>query len=237
MNSIAAIYKKKNLIKKEFNPSITHSRYFIRKGLLNGIMEVAPQFKGTLLDFGCGAKPYESLFDVDKYIGLDFEGDGHSHKNEAIDLFYDGKTIPMGDGTVDGIFSSEVLEHIFNPEEILEEFRRVLKPNGKILITCPFVWKEHEVPNDYARYTQFALRHLFKKHGFEIIQIRKKGDFAQAISQIILLYILKPKLFTNVKILSKGISLIVNCIGIFLSYVLPTKWDFYLSNIVYAKKK
>ena len=224
-------------IKKEFNPSLSHSRYFIRNGLLNGIKEFAPQFKGKLLDFGCGAKPYQSLFEVEEYIGLDFEGDGHSHKNETIDLFYDGKVIPLDDNTVDGIFSSEVLEHIFNPEEILKEFQRVLKPKGKILITCPFVWKEHEVPNDYARYTQFALKHLFEKHGFEIIQIRKKGDFAQAITQIILLYILKPKLLTNVKILNKIISWMVNFTGMILSKVLPTKWDFYLSNIVYAEKK
>lgn len=224
-------------IKKEFNPPLTHNRYFIRNGLLHGISELAPHLEGKLLDFGCGAKPYQSLFEVDEYIGLDYDGEGHSHRDENIELFYDGKTIPLEEDSVDSIFSSEVLEHIFNPEEILQEWQRVLKPGGKILITCPFAWKEHEVPNDYARYTQFALKHLFEKNGFEIIEIRKKGNFIQALLQIWLIYILKPKIFSKVKFFNQGISLMTNLTGILLSKILPQKWDFYLSNIVYAVKK
>lgn len=226
-----------SLLNKEFNPPITHSRYFIRQAILNGISEFIPKLKGRILDFGCGSKPYESLFKVEEYIGLDFKGEGHSHKNEHIDIFYDGKTIPLDDRTIDAIFSSEVLEHIFNPNEILQEFNRVLKSNGKVLISCPFVWNEHEVPNDYARYTQFGLKHLFESNGFEIITIQKNGNFAEAIFQIILLYVLKPKPLVKIKLLNKGISLFFNLLGVLFSKVLPQKWDFYLSNVVYAKKK
>jgi len=50
---------------------------------------------GIMLDFGCGSKPYKELFSVDKYIGLDIEKSGHNHKEEPIDFYYDGKTIPF----------------------------------------------------------------------------------------------------------------------------------------------
>ena len=224
------------MLDREFNPPINHSRYFIRQAILKGISEFIPNLKGKLLDFGCGSKPYQSLFEVEEYIGLDFKGEGHSHENENIDVYYDGKTIPLNNNSIDAIFSSEVLEHIFNPNEILQEFHRVLKPGGKVLITCPFVWSEHESPNDYARYTQFALKHLFESNGLKIISMKKNGNFAQAIAQIMLLYVLKPRSFVRIKFLNKSISLIFNLTGLLFSKILPKKWDFYLSNVVYAVK-
>jgi ubiquinone/menaquinone biosynthesis C-methylase UbiE len=119
------------------------------------------------LDFGCGCKPYESLFsNASQYTGLDFESEGHPYANEKIDLFYDGKSIPFKNAHFDAVFSSEVFEHVFNLEEIIPELNRVMKKGGKILVTCPFVWNEHEVPIDYARYTLFALNHLFEKKRF-----------------------------------------------------------------------
>ena len=128
------------------------------------IRQFAPQLQGRLLDFGCGTKPYRGLFtNVSEYIGLDFENEGHSHRNENIDVMYDGKTIPFADKHFDSVFSSEVFEHIFNLEQMIPELNRVMKKGAKLFVTCPFVWNEHELPNDYARYTQFALRHLLEK--------------------------------------------------------------------------
>lgn len=143
---------------------------------------------GKMMDFGCGSKPYKSIFTVDEYVGVDFMNEGHPHDQEQIDVFYDGKSIPLQSNYFDSVLSSEVFEHIFNLEEILDELNRVLKSGGRMLITCPFVWKEHEVPHDYARYTRFALKHLFNKHGFEVIQEDKSGNFIEVIFQLIVLY-------------------------------------------------
>ncbi len=147
----------------EFNPNITFPAWLTRNRLLKAIETCVPELEGTLLDFGCGSKPYQSLFSVEKYIGLDFENPGHPHVNEQIDVFYDGKKIPFSNDYFDSIFSSEVFEHVFNLEEILKELNRVLKTGGKILITCPFAICEHEVPHDFARYSSFGIRHFWKK--------------------------------------------------------------------------
>jgi SAM-dependent methyltransferase len=68
-----------------------------------------------------------------------------------------------------------VLEHVFNPDDFLNEVNRVLKPSGKLLLTVPFVWDEHEQPYDYARYSSFGLRSLLEKHGFSIVKHEKVG--------------------------------------------------------------
>jgi ubiquinone/menaquinone biosynthesis C-methylase UbiE len=83
--------------------------------------------------------------------------------NEQIDVFYDGRKIPFEDEYFDAVFSTEVFEHIFNLEEILKEINRVMKVSGKILITCPFAICEHEVPNDFARYSSYAINIFLKK--------------------------------------------------------------------------
>ena len=233
-------------VSKQFRPSRTNPFYFIRRALYQKVKLLAPELNGRLLDFGCGSKPYESLFiNANEYIGLDFNSEGHSHTNENIDVIYDGKKIPFNDEHFDSVFSSEVFEHIFNLEEIIPEIKRVMKTQGKILITCPFVWNEHEVPIDFARYTPFALKHLLEKNGFEVLVLDKSGDFTMAVYQMRMVYfnqhfipsfplLGKLKFFrTNVPPL---INPILNLWFSFWHRILPKRRDLYLNNIVLAKK-
>ena len=76
------------MVPYDFNPSISHPLYWIRKGLYNKINLYSGELSGRLLDFGCGAKPYQSLFTkVTEYVGVDYAGEGHDHSNESIDVF------------------------------------------------------------------------------------------------------------------------------------------------------
>jgi len=231
---------------KQFKPSRTNPFYFIRRSLYEKVKNLAPQLNGRLLDFGCGSKPYESLFtNASEYVGLDFDSEGHSHANEKIDVIYDGKKIPFDDEHFDSVFSSEVFEHIFNLEEIIPEIKRVMKKQGKILITCPFVWNEHEVPIDFARYTHFALKHLFEKNGFEVLVQDKSGDFTMALYQMRMVYfnqhfIPSFPLLGKFKFFRTNIPPLINPIlNLWFSFwhcLLPKRQDLYLNNIVLAKK-
>lgn len=209
---------------------------------MRAISRHAGSLTGRLLDFGCGSKPYQSLFRVHSYTGLDFEKTGHDHSNEQIDVFYDGKTIPFGDGHFDSVLCSEVAEHLFDLPAALKEMHRVLKPGGKLLLTCPFVWGEHEAPYDYARYTRFALKDILEKAGFTIRVYEKEGHFQEAIMQMRVLYmaqVLEPflaRLSYPGTWIFRSLVFLFNGWGSLKAAILPRKQDLYLSNIVLAEK-
>ncbi len=231
------------LKKQSFQPGIAglfvNPFFFIRRSLFLHIRRMVPELNGKLLDFGCGRKPYESLFKVDEYIGIDMEQTGHEHTSSKIDVFYDGKRIPFEDGSFDSVFCSEVFEHVFNLDEIVPEIKRVMKKNGKILITVPFCWNEHEVPYDFGRYTSFGIRHIFEKHGFEVISLRKSGNFARVNFQLWALYFYST-INTNSRVVNYLLRMLViipiNVIGSLLLPLFPRNSSLYFNNIVLAKK-
>ena len=234
---------KKGQVRNEFDPPITNPGYLTRKRLLKGILRHAPLLSGRMLDFGCGSKPYRALFEVEEYIGLDFENPGHPHLNEQIDVFYDGKRVPFEDASFDSIFSSEVFEHVFNLPDVLTELRRVLKPGGLILVTCPFAICEHEVPNDFARYSSFGLRDLMDKHGFEMVKQEKTGNSVETVFQLWIMYIHQhiTPVVRRIPVVRSAFRFFtytcLNLWGLLLSKLLPNRQDLYLNNIIVCKRK
>ena len=96
--------------------------------------------------------------------------------------------LPFEDQYFDCVVCFEVLEHVFNLDELLSEIYRVLKPNGMILVSIPFVWEEHEIPYDFARYTSYGLSSIFSDKGFEILNFSKTSSYVLAICQAIMSY-------------------------------------------------
>ncbi|USN54840.1 MAG: class I SAM-dependent methyltransferase [Candidatus Peribacteria bacterium] len=137
-----------------------------------------------MLDFGCGKKPYQSLFDYEQYVGVDIEVSGHDNSQHEVDYFWDGETLPFADESFDSILASEVFEHVFELDAVLDELSRVLKPGGFLVSTTPFCIHEHEQPYDFARYTSFGLQYLYEKHGFTVIQNEQYGSYASVILQL-----------------------------------------------------
>lgn len=196
-----------------------------------------------MMDFGCGSKPYKSLFKVDAYIGLDYDGEGHDHTNEQIDFFYDGHTFPFENDRFDCVLATEVFEHLFNVDRILSELHRVMKPGGKLLITCPFAFSEHEQPVDFARYTSFAMKAMVERHGFSVVKQEKLGNAVEAIWQYRItyweFYIVKhvrkiPVVRSIARILVFGG---MNTMAQIMSWLMPESKDLYLSNLLLVEKK
>jgi SAM-dependent methyltransferase len=232
-----------SIIKKEqFNPGIvgifTNPFYFSRRGLFKAMNELGKELSGTLLDIGCGTKPYEPYLNVKKYVGIEIDTE-RSRTTSKADLFYDGNHFPCTDQEFDSVLANEVFEHVFNPAEFLTEVNRVLKINGRLLLTVPFVWDEHEQPHDYARYTSFGLKHILSLHGFEVVHHRKSVTNARVIFQLINEYIYK-KTYVNNPIIRQLINTVLispwTILGICISALLPANEDLYLDNIILARK-
>lgn len=228
--------------KNRFVAFCTNPFYLMRKGLYLNIKELAPELKGKVLDFGCGSKPYEYLFtNCTEYQGVDIDQSGHTHTNEKIDYFYDGHKLPFENESYDNVFSSEVIEHISNIDEIFDEINRVLKKNGLFFITTPFLWNENEAPYDYARYTSFGLKALLEKHGFEVIEQRKSMNYIQIIYQMKAEYwrsiFSKFKSLTVKRIVQLLIISSITFKGLIFGAILPNDDSLYGNNIFLCKKK
>ena len=212
--------------------------WFARRGLLNELRRHFPALTGELLDVGCGNKPYRALVPAARYTGLDIDN-AFTRRVGAADVFYDGSAFPLPDAAFDAVLCSQVLEHVFTPEKFLGEIRRVLRPGGTLLLAVPFLWDEHEQPHDFGRYSSFGLRALLERNGFVIVEQRKSmADFG-AVAQLASAW-----LFKLVQTRSKWVNLAtqllliapINILGALLRLISPRSEDFYLDNVVLARK-
>lgn len=103
-----------------------------------------------ILNVGGGPRRYsdnEVTLNIQSFKNVDCVGDGHR--------------IPFSDNTFDSVICNAVLEHVHNPEQIVKEIFRVLKPGGRVYAEIPFMFFFHAYPNDFRRYTIEGMRMLF----------------------------------------------------------------------------
>ena len=179
-------------VEREFlHPSKRRPHYLERVSIVQALREVSHRVKpGRLLDVGCGMKPYESLLAQhdSRYYGTDWPVTmkGSYGGSTRADFFSDSMVLPFPKGTFDTIVSTQVLEHVRQPEIVIPEMARVLKPNGVLILSAPMTWPLHEEPHDYYRYTLHGLRHLLKKSDFEILDEIPRGNNWTTMAQMFL---------------------------------------------------
>ena len=81
------------------------------------------------------------------------------------------------------------MEHCPNPEVVLKEVYRLLKPGGIFFFTVPFLWNLHEVPHDEYRYTPFSLERHLRNSGFKDIDLQATGGWHAAMAQMLGLWV------------------------------------------------
>ncbi|WP_157793136.1 class I SAM-dependent methyltransferase [Bordetella genomosp. 8] len=140
---------------------------------------------GKVLDVGAGQSPWRSwLPERVHYFGLDIANAAEFGMSESVRdvTYYDGGSMPFADGTFDAVLCVEVMEHASDPELLVSEMFRVLKPGGTLLLTVPWSARLHHLPHDYHRFTRNRLRALLSGHGFADIRIAERGSDVGAIA-------------------------------------------------------
>jgi ubiquinone/menaquinone biosynthesis C-methylase UbiE len=101
-----------------------------------------------------------------------------------IDLVSDITTIPSPDASFDAILCSEVLEHVPEPTLALDEFTRLLKPGGVMILTAPFGSNVHMAPYHYCSgFTKYWYEHHLAQRGFRIETLTANGDWYALLLQ------------------------------------------------------
>lgn len=138
-----------------------------------------------VLDVGAGVGPYRPLFAHCDYHTYDFGREpGTVGKYTVTDYQSDITAILVPDGSFDVILCTEVLEHVPEPVRALQEFGRILRKGGWLLLSAPLGSLLHQEPYHFSGgYTPHWYRRFLPKAGFEIESLEANRGFFSLFGQ------------------------------------------------------
>lgn len=158
-----------------------HSQWLAGSTLYRPLRIALSGISGTVLDVGCGTKPYEPWVPgATEYVGVDV-----THGPQVDVVIRPGQPWPLEDGRFDTVLCTQVLEHATDVEHVLGETARVLKPGGTAIVTVPFIYNEHDPKHDYRRLTKRGLERLLPD-GFEILETTLQGGLGSSLGVMFL---------------------------------------------------
>jgi SAM-dependent methyltransferase len=149
-----------------------------------------------LLDAGAGELKNRQHCSHLTYLSQDFcqyegarrgvnEGlQSESWDTSRIDLVSDITAIPAPDASFDAVLCSEVLEHVSEPTHALDEFARLLKPGGVMILTAPFGSVVHMAPYHFCSgFSKYWYEHHLTQRGCAIKELTANGDWYALLRQ------------------------------------------------------
>ncbi|HSA06009.1 MAG TPA: methyltransferase domain-containing protein [Candidatus Gastranaerophilales bacterium] len=184
-----------NNIVKKFKKKLTVGLYNDQpreQWVINKIKELPNGYK--LLDAGAGELKYKKYCGHLNYISQDFaqydgKGDGvglqiGTWDNSKLDIISDITNIPRENNSFDAIMCTDVFEHLPNPIKAVQEFSRLIKKGGKLIITAPFCSLTHFAPYHFCTgFNKYFFEHHLSENDFDIIEISYNGNFFEYIAQ------------------------------------------------------
>jgi SAM-dependent methyltransferase len=158
-----------------------------RRDLLDYALKQSIQYmQGHVLDVG-GRKenkrgnfrpPIESVASW-KYLNPD--------PTSKPDYLGTAENIPLPEGVIDTVVMTEVVEYFADCGRSMQEVFRILKPNGKCILTAPLVTAIHGDPLwDRQRFTKVHLMEIGSQAGFEIVEIKEMGSVGAVIFDLLM---------------------------------------------------
>jgi SAM-dependent methyltransferase len=153
-----------------------HPQWLVFRNETRRFKDAAINLKGYVLDIGCSEKKLKRYLHADcLYIGMDYPQTATSlYKTKPV-LFADAQSLPFQGEAIDTAVMLETLEHVPDPKAVLSEIHRVLRPNGCLVLSMPFLYPVHDSPYDFQRFTIHGLRFLCQNCGFKIEDERYHG--------------------------------------------------------------
>jgi ubiquinone/menaquinone biosynthesis C-methylase UbiE len=108
--------------------------------------------------------------------------------SENTDIVCDAQDLPFSDLEFNLVAAFEVMEHIPNTDQFLSEVGRVLKDNGYIAMSVPFMYGKHD-HQDFYRWTTQGIEKVLSDHGFKVVLLKKNGGICSTIVSLFAQYI------------------------------------------------
>lgn len=159
---------------------------------LNAVVD-AQRFEGRWLDVGAGAVGTASyhgrMAPAGAFVLHSVDRDHARSPTVVADVERDGLPWPVA--TFDGCIAYNVFEHLAEPQPVLAEIARVLRPGGRLLLAVPFLYRIHGDPDDHHRFTATALDRMLRRGGFDAVEVEALGT-GPALAALQLLWFALP---------------------------------------------
>ncbi|GEM_PF-5386477 len=180
----------------KFGGTIFHPQFIMLSYTKDAFKEIKKYSKNkNLIDIGCGRMPYREKLEpiVKRYIGVDHPKISSLYNpGKKPDILADiTKKIPVKDKSFEIVIMLEVLEYLENPVKTFSEIRRILKPNGVLIFTSPFLYPLHDIPYDRNRFTDTQIKTFLANEKFEILKLKIHGGFLSFWFQSLNVFLLK----------------------------------------------
>lgn len=149
----------------------------------------------TVLDVGCGGQPLRSYFESRgfRYVGMDV----NAAPDGSIEIVgpIDEDDLPSGlaGKSFDFIVCTEVLEHVAEWKAAWCNLERLLRPGGKMLVTCPHFYIPHEEPYDFWRPTSHAVAYHARNVGLTVLSNERAGAGHDVLGTLLTTFSFLPR--------------------------------------------
>jgi len=180
-------------LSRKTKPRLWQPTFLVNRALVNDLRsEIGARFSTEktprILDVGCGGLPYKQLFakNCREYLGCDL----FPQTEEVVRCPADA--LAFKNETFDAVLSFQVLEHVRRPWKVVEECARVLKKDGLLLLTAPFMFPHHSSPHDFFRYTHEGLAALADDAGLKVEKILAQCSSLSTLMLMLNWYLTRP---------------------------------------------
>lgn len=134
-----------------------------------------------VLDLGCGeggsVEQFRSVDPEVRWIGVDLEDSPEVARRTRTDAefrTFDGRSIPVEDGSLDLVYCKQVLEHVRRPEPLIGDVARALAPGGWFAGSTSQLEPYHSL--SVGNLTPYGLMLLVEGSGLELVEVRPGID-------------------------------------------------------------
>lgn len=172
---------------------VTQARYRGRNFQYRAVFDVLRRhMRGDVLDVGGGSFVADAIragVRFDRWTVVEpYAADLPAMNDERVSAVVgDGCALEQPDNSYDTVLSIQVLEHVFEPVQMMSELHRVARPGGKIVVMVPQTANIHHAPSHFQNLTRFWLDEAARRLDAEVIEYQALGGAWSTIASRLLL--------------------------------------------------